>query len=147
MAKYLLSTIQFEEGSIVLEPARGKGAFYDNFPENTINKYCEINEGTDFLEYNERVDYVISNPPFVPRKLFWSFQQKAMDICNKEIYWLINMSSLNAFTPNRLKEMNDIGWYIQGFHIVADKRWYGRYFFIKISKQQNNLFLYNQKSF
>ena len=147
MAKYLLSTIKLEEGSIVLEPCRGKGAFYNNFPTNTINKYCEINEGIDFLEYNEKVDYIISNPPFVPRKLFWSFQQKAMDICNKEIYWLINLSSLNVFTPNRLEEMKEKGWYIQNFHIVADKRWYGRYVFIKISKEQNNVFSWNPKCF
>lgn len=147
MAKYLLSTIKFEEGDVVLEPCKGKGAFYNNFPRNTINKYCEINEGIDFLEYTDEVDYIISNPPFVPRKLFWSFQQKAMDICKKDIYWLINMSALNVFTPTRLKEMNDKGWYIQNFHIVSDKRWHGRYVFIKLNKTKNNLFCYNQNTF
>ena len=71
----------------------------------------------------------------------------AMDICNKEIYWLINLSSLNVFSPNRMEEMKSKGWYIQGFNIVADKRWYGRYVFVKLSKKQNNLFCWNLKSF
>ena len=38
MAEYLLKRIGFEENDIVLEPCLGDGAFYDNFPKNTINK-------------------------------------------------------------------------------------------------------------
>ena len=147
MASYLMDRLLFKDGDILLEPCRGTGSFYNAFPKNTINKYCEINEGIDFLEYNDKVDYVIANPPFAPRKLFWSFHQKSMDITNKGIYWLINMSALNVFTPNRLEEMNNKGWYIQSFHIVNDKRWYGRYVFIHISREKNNLFTFHKKSF
>ena len=39
MAIHLLSLIDFKEGDILLEPCKGKGAFYDNFPDHTINKY------------------------------------------------------------------------------------------------------------
>ena len=147
MAKYLLSFINFKRGDIVMEPACGTGSFLKSFPDFTTNKFCEINEGIDYLQQNEIVDYTISNPPFVPRKLFWDFNLKAMETTNKEIYWLINMSSLNVFTPNRIKLMNDMGWYIQSFHVVSDKRWFGRYVFIKISKEVNNIFTYNKKSF
>lgn len=147
MAKYLLSLIKFEDKDIVLEPGKGEGAFYDNFPDNVERRYCEIDEGIDFLEYDNAVDYCISNPPFVPRKLFWEFNQKAMEITQKKIYWLINLSSLNVFTPNRLEEMKDKGWYIQSLNIVADKRWYGRYVFVEISREKNNLFSWNKKVF
>lgn len=149
MSIHLLSLIEFKEGDILLEPCKGKGAFYNNFPDYTINKYCEINEGIDFLDYdeNDKVDYVLSNPPFVPRKLFWSFQQKAMKVSKKEIYWLINMSALNVFTPKRLKEMSEEGWYINSFHIVSDKRWYGRYVWVKISKHDNNFISFKNGSF
>lgn len=147
MAKYLLSRIDFVKGDIVLEPCRGEGAFYNNFPSNVERKYCEINEGKDFLEYNEEVDYTISNPPFVPRKLFWSFHQKSMKITRKKIYWLINLYSLNVFTPKRLEEMKEEGWYITSFHIVADKRWFGRYVFLEISKTPNEVFTYCRKTF
>ena len=147
MAKYLLSRINFEDNDILLEPCRGAGAFYNNFPDNTINKYCEINEGLDFFDFNEKVDYIISNPPFAPRKLFWDFMIKSMKICNKKIYWLINLSALNVFTPKRMEEMKELGWYIQSFHIVADKRWFGRYTFLEISKEPNEIFTCLNKTF
>ena len=147
MAKYLLSLIQFEDNDIVLEPCRGDGAFYNNFPDNVQKRYCEIDEDLDFLEYQHQVDYCISNPPFVPRKLFWEFNKKAMEITKKKIYWLINMSSLNVFTPKRLEEMRSFGWYINSFHIVADKRWFGRYIFIEIGREDKGIMNWLQKVF
>tara|TARA_R110000787_G_C13186624_1_gene422489 strand:- start:46 stop:585 length:540 start_codon:yes stop_codon:yes gene_type:complete len=148
MAQYLVSTIDFKDDDIVMEPCLGNGAFYDSFPVSEYNKvWCEINRGIDYLNYDGLVDYTISNPPFVPRKLFWQFHQKAMETTNKGIYWLVNMSSLNVFTPKRLEEMNDKGWYINGFIIVADKRWFGRYCFLKITKENNNFVLFHKKTF
>ena len=147
MAKNLLSTIIFTKGDIVMEPCRGKGAFYDNFPDIVRKEYCEMNEGIDYLKYEGTVDITISNPPFVPRKLFWNFHLKAMETTRKEIYWLINMCSLNVFTPKRLGEMKDKGWFINGFNIVSDKRWFGRYALVKISKIDNDFFNWHMKSF
>ena len=147
MAIELLKLIQFKEGDIVIEPCKGDGAFFNNFPKKTNNKWCEINEGVDFLNYNENVDYVISNPPFIPRKLFWDFHLKAMDISKKGIYWLINFASLNVFTTKRLDDMKNKGWYIQQLHIVNDKRWFGRYCFIHISKKKSNFITYDKTSY
>lgn len=147
MAKHLINLIQYEEGEVWLEPARGDGGFYNNFPTNVVGRYCEINEGSNFLEYTEPVDVVISNPPFVPRKLFWDFMTKSMQIARKNIYWLINLSSLNVFTPKRLLEMKDAGWFIQRFHIVSDKRWFGRYVFLKIGKVDLEMITWKEGSF
>ena len=52
MAEYLISRITFNDGDVVLEPCRGTGSFYNNLPKNTINKYCEINEGIDYLDFD-----------------------------------------------------------------------------------------------
>ncbi len=147
MAKYLLSRIDFQPDDILMEPGLGTGSFYNNFPAFTINKFCEINLGSDYLLQNEIVDYTISNPPFVPRKLFWNFHIKAMETTRKEIYWLINLSSLNVFTTKRLSDMNKLGWYIQDLHIVADKRWFGRYCFLRISKDYSRTFTYSKINF
>lgn len=147
MAKYLISLISFNDGDIVMEPCRGSGSFYNNLPNNIIKKYCEISEGIDYLTYNEQVDITLSNPPFVPRKLFWQFHQKAMATTRREIYWLINMSSVNVFTPKRLKEMTNAGWYITNLHIVTDKRWFGRYVWIKFTKQDNKALTFTDKVF
>jgi hypothetical protein len=147
MAKYLLSRIDFYPDEIIMEPGLGTGSFYNNFPTFTNNKFCEINLGLDYLLQNEIVDYTISNPPFVPRKLFWNFNVHAMKTTKKEIYWLINISALNVFTPKRLEEMKSLGWYIQDLHIVSDKRWFGRYCFLRMSKDISNFFTYSKSNF
>jgi hypothetical protein len=147
MAKHLISQINFNNNDIVMEPCKGSGSFYNNLPANITKEFCEINEGRDYLNYNGHVDITLSNPPFTPRKLFWDFHKKAMETTRREIYWLINMASLNVFTPKRLKEMNDLGWFINSFHIVTDKRWFGRYVWVKISKINNNVLTYNNKVF
>jgi len=147
MAIDLISLVSFQDGDIVMEPCYGKGAFYDNLPNNVEKKFCEINMGKDYLDFSGEVDITLSNPPFVPRKLFWSFHQKAMETTKKEIYWLINISALNVFTPKRLEEMKTKGWFINGFHIVSDKRWYGRYAWVKISKTDNNIFSWTGGSY
>ena len=62
-------------GSLILEPARGKGAYYDYFqlafPTSQYD-YCEIDEGKDFLEYSigNSPDVIITNPPFSLLKQF-----------------------------------------------------------------------------
>jgi hypothetical protein len=136
MARHLLSLCEYEEGATLLEPARGDGAFYNNFPGHCKKEWCEINEGRDFLKWDDadKVDYTISNPPFVPRKLFWQFQQKAMKITRCKIFWLIKMA--------------DCGWYVVHLHIVSDKRWFGRYVYIEISRdKEKNIMTYNKLSF
>lgn len=134
MAKYLISCIDFRPGDVVMEPCRGPGAFYDNLPSHVSPQWCEINEGRDYLKYQGSVDITLSNPPFVPRKLFWAFHQKAMETTDREIWWLINFSSLNVFTPKRLQEMKDKQWFLPKCWIVGDKRWYGRYCWLKIGR-------------
>jgi len=145
MAIDLIARIPFQDGDIVMEPCKGSGSFYDNLPNNTTNLFCEINEGIDYLKFEGEVDYTISNPPFVPRKLFWDFHCKAMETTRQAIYWLINLSSLNAFTPKRLNEMSKDGWYLNNFHIVNDKRWYGRYVRVRFSRTSTETITWCEK--
>ena len=147
MAKYLINRLTFDVGATVLDPCRGAGVFYDNFPDHVIKDYCEIEEGSDFFQYSLKVDYVIGNPPFSPKKLFWEFHLKAMKVATEGIYWLLNLNCLHSMTPKRLKVMNDKGWYIQRQHIVEDSRWFGRYTFIYFSKKQNNNYTFSLKKF
>ena len=148
MANYLVSLIEFRERDVVMEPCYGKGAFYEALPNIVEKKFCEINMGLDYLTQNQIADITLSNPPFVPRKLFWQFHQKAMETTNREIWWLINVSSLNVFTPKRIEEMNAKGWYLSHIHFVSDKRWFGRYAWCKFTKNiEENILTYNKKVF
>lgn len=46
----------------VLEPCKGEGAFLRYLPENA--DWCEITEGRNFFDYNEPVDWIVTNPPY-----------------------------------------------------------------------------------
>ena len=48
----------------VLDPFKGKGAFYEQYPNHLDKDWCEIDDGRDFFDYNEKVDWIISNPPY-----------------------------------------------------------------------------------
>lgn len=47
IARYIINL--FPLSGKVLDPFRGKGAFYDNLPETISKDWCEIDSGKDFL--------------------------------------------------------------------------------------------------
>ena len=58
----------FAPAGIVLEPCRGGGAIHDLLPEGS--PWCEIEEGRDFFDFNQEVDWIISNPPYDQTRQF-----------------------------------------------------------------------------
>ena len=46
----------------VLEPCKGEGAFMKYLPSNTL--WCEITEGRNYYDFNEKVDWIVTNPPY-----------------------------------------------------------------------------------
>ena len=64
-----------------LDPCRGKGAFYKFLPAGS--DYCEIEEGKDFFDYNNKVDYIIGNPPY---SIFESFLRKSFELSDNVSY-------------------------------------------------------------
>jgi len=66
---------------VCLDPCRGDGAFYDNFPNG--KDYCEIKEGKDFFDYEKKVSWTIGNPPY---SIFEEFLQKAFEISDNVSY-------------------------------------------------------------
>lgn len=59
-----------------LDPCKGDGAFYDFLPNA---EYCEIREGKDFFEYNQKVDWIIGNPPY---SIFLDFLKKSFELAD-----------------------------------------------------------------
>jgi hypothetical protein len=64
-----------------LDPCKGDGAFFKYLPAGA--DYCEIQEGKDFYYYNERVDWVIGNPPY---SIFEDFLKHAFEIADNVSY-------------------------------------------------------------
>lgn len=51
----------FRPSGKVLDPCKGDGVFLRQMPGAD---YCELQEGRDFFEWEEQVDWIISNPPY-----------------------------------------------------------------------------------
>ncbi len=46
----------------LLDPCYGDGAFYNQFEGE--KDWCELRRGKDFFDYNEKVNWIIGNPPY-----------------------------------------------------------------------------------
>lgn len=138
MVKDLIQLIPFQDNDIILDAGSGKNkVWYNNIPANYVREECEIEDGKDFLEWNIPVDWVIGNPPY---HIGWQFTEKASQISNKGIAWLVNNVELNSLlTPRRLSIVKENGFEIQHIRVVADKRWYGRYYFLLFEKKKGIL--------
>ena len=101
---YLAKNIieHFEPTGLILDPCRGEGAFYDNY--NTDNKdWCELGEGKDFLEYNKKVDWIITNPPWSKMRIFL---EHGMKIADNIVY----LTTINHYTTKRrIRDMKEMG--------------------------------------
>lgn len=82
VAKYIINSLPIKENEILLEPCRGKGAFYNNFPSFCIKDFCEIDEGKDFFEYNKKVDWIITNPPY---SIFDAFAKHCFELSDNVV--------------------------------------------------------------
>lgn len=142
----LLNLLNLPFDISVLDPCSGNGykPWFNNF--NVKEKYeCELDDGNNFLLYDKKVDWVIGNPPY---HISWEFTKKALDIANIGVAWLINNQALNSHnTPKRIEYMQSKGFYLQKMHIVSDKRWFGRYYFVIYTKNKNDFLTCTRNSY
>lgn len=83
----------------ILEPCKGAGAFLKHLPKGS--QYCEIAEGINFFEFTDKVDWIITNPPF---SKLTPFMQHSFKLSNNVVF-LINVSAL--FSVKRIKIIED----------------------------------------
>ena len=116
----------------VLDAGSGKNKVW--FNNLSGEKYeCEIEDGNDFLLWDKKVDWIIGNPPF---DIGWKFIEKMIDVAQIGIAVLGSINNFNQFTPKRLEAMKEKGFELQHIHIVADKRWFGRYYYLIFEKKK-----------
>jgi hypothetical protein len=82
----------FQPSGKCLEPSKGDGAFYKYLPEGS--DYCEIKEGKDFFAYNEKVDWIVGNPPY---SIFFEWLMHSFEIAENVVYLLPVGKVFNAF--------------------------------------------------
>lgn len=64
----------------ILEPCKGAGVFSKYLPGAD---WCEIREGRDFFEYRNRVDWIVSNPPY---SIFAKWLRHSFEVADHIVY-------------------------------------------------------------
>ena len=94
--------VALEPDGVVLEPCRGDGNFWRALPPGS--RWCEIKEGRDFMDFDVRVDWVITNPPFSKLRKFLC---KAMSVSENVAF----LTSVNHFwLKARIRDMGLAGF-------------------------------------
>lgn len=140
----------------VLDAGSGKNkVWYNNL---SGKKYeCEIEDGCDFLkDWDKRVDWIIGNPPFAGNEidergrhpnLIPQWIEKSSGLANNGMAFLINHKVINFLTSARLERLKEKVFYLTKMHIVADKRWFGRYYYLIFTKEPNNFISWERKTY
>ena len=92
----------FKPQGKILDSCCGKGAFLNNLPKGTL--WCEIDKGVDFFDFKEKVDYIITNPPYSIYDKFLDHSFKVSD----NIIFLIPLSKMFS-SVGRIKKIYDYG--------------------------------------
>ena len=100
----------------VLEPFRGKGAFYDKLPANR-RSWCEIDDGVDYLKHTIRYGWVITNPPY---STFAQMLPKLMNTADNVVV-LIPTNKILSSMP-RMMDIDRAGFGIKHIHYVGSGR-------------------------
>ena len=112
--EYLAKDIirHFNPTGKILDPSRGAGAFYDNF--DTDNKdWFELGEGKDFINYSEKVDWIITNPPWSKMQVFLEHGMKVADN-------IVYLTTINHYTTKkRIRDMRNYNFAIKEIYCVS----------------------------
>lgn len=145
MVKDLLFLTPIKRDDSILDAGSGKNKVWFLNLNSQQEKYeCEIEDGIDFLTWDKKVDWVVGNPPFHQG---WLFLDKASNIATKGIAFLGNINFFNCLTTRRLSLLKQKGFHIHRIHIISDKRWFGRYYYIIFLKEFSNFISWNSKSY
>jgi hypothetical protein len=141
---YVLPQINNED--VILEPFLGHGNIFNEIREPKL--FCDTKDGINFFDFDKKVDYAISNPPFQiledgePKNAFILIINRLMEICNKGFFLLINHKLWSSLTVKRLRDWDSNNWVISKIKIYEIKKWYGRYYLVKFEKNGDSLIDY-----
>lgn len=88
----------------VLDAFMGDGAFYNQYPNDVDKDWCEITKGRDFFKYQEKVDWIITNPPY---SIFDEVLTHSFEIA-KNIVYLVPLSKIVS-SMGRIRKILDFG--------------------------------------
>lgn len=89
IAKQLCDLLPVGASDNCLDGFAGQDAFYNSF-SSTVKDWCEIDRGRDFFDYNKKVDWIISNPPY---SILDAVLDHSFEIANNVVY-LVPLSKI-----------------------------------------------------
>ena len=95
----------FKPSGKILEPCKGTGNFLKFLPKDTL--WCEISEGKNFFDFNDKVNWIITNPPWSQIR---KFLQHSMKI-SKNVCFLFTINHL--WTKARIRDIKEAGFGIK----------------------------------
>jgi len=111
IAKWIIDEMK-PTGSI-LEPCKGEGAFMKYIPNAD---WCEITEGRDFMEYNKKVDWIITNPP---HSKFDDFLKHSMELAKNIVFLIPTAKMLKSY--KNIQMIKNYGGIKKLMFVRADK--------------------------
>jgi hypothetical protein len=103
LAKNLID--HFNPCGVILDPCRGTGSFYNHLSGDVL--WCEIEEGRDFFDFDEHVDWIITNPPWSKIRKFLIHSMELSD----NVCFLSTINHL--WTKARIRDIKDCGFGIK----------------------------------
>jgi hypothetical protein len=145
----LIALVPLVAGDRVLEPFKGEGAFYDQFPAFVEKDWCEITQGRDYKDYDKDYDWVISNPPFKMdgKNVIWTMVDYYTQRAKKGVAFFVSDYGFSTLTPVRQAILKERGWGLTGITMVNVKKWRGRYFLLVFEKNKPSVMTYLSGSY
>jgi len=134
LAKKLIGLVPLKKNDIVLDPAKGSGNFFNNFPNYTINQTTD-----DFFDFNKKQNWLITNPPY--SKLD-EWLEHSCEIATKGFAYLFGLHNL---TPRRIEMCEKMGFGITKIYLCKVFKWFGISAFIIWQKNKKGIINYNRK--
>lgn len=100
----------FQPSGRVLEPCRGEGNIFRFLPADS--DWCEITEGRDFLAWNKKVDWIITNPPWSQIRPFLAHAMAVSD----NVVFLLTIN--HVWTKARIRDIQSSGFGIKEIALV-----------------------------
>ena len=98
----------------VLEPCKGEGAFLNYLPSDT--DWCEIADGVNYYDYNQKVDWIVTNPPYSDYNRFLEHSFNLSD----NIVLLVPVAKMFK-SMGTLKSIMDYGGFVSIHTLPASK--------------------------
>lgn len=110
LAKQIVGHFRPQINGRVLEPCEGGEAFTRAFASNGIEDVIalEVTRGSDFFEFHEKVDWIITNPPWSQARMFLRHAYRVAD----NVVFLITLNHVLNLRA-RIADMEEAGFGIK----------------------------------